>query len=198
VVADYTEADTLIVQLIDEDNLSSLQLEKRRLEEELKEKAGQWTKLRLSLELLRRARDRFQQERQPGVIKHSEAFMSDVTGGRYKSLYSPIGEQTLTITEASRAQKSPDQLSRGTREQLFLSLRFGLIKEYSEHSAALPVIVDEVLVNFDPDRAKRSCSAFANLSETNQVIVFTCHPELVDLFKTESDECQVIDISSGS
>lgn len=197
-VADYTEADTLIAQLIDEDNLSSLQLEKRRLEEELKEKAGQWTKLRLSLELLRRARDRFQQERQPGVIKHSEAFMSDVTGGRYKSLYSPIGEQTLTITEASRAQKSPDQLSRGTREQLFLSLRFGLIKEYNEHSAALPVIVDEVLVNFDPDRAKRSCSAFANLSETNQVIVFTCHPEMVDLFKTESDECQVIDISSGS
>ena len=86
--------------------------------------------------------------------------------------------------------KQPSELSRGTREQLFLSLRFGLIRELGERTEPLPVVVDEVLVNFDPDRALRAAIAFTELSKTNQVLVFTCHPTVVELFRnaaTESD-----------
>ena len=77
---------------------------------------------------------------------------------------------------------SPRELSRGTREQLYLALRFGLVREFGEHAERLPVVVDEVLVNFDPERARLAAEAFATLAETNQVLVFTCHPETVDLF----------------
>jgi uncharacterized protein YhaN len=41
------------------------------------------------------------------------------------------------------------------------------------------VIVDDVLVNFDPERAARAAEAFALLAQTHQVLVFTCHPTTV-------------------
>jgi uncharacterized protein YhaN len=85
-------------------------------------------------------------------------------------------------------------LSRGTREQLYLSLRFGLIREFGERTERLPVVVDEVLVNFDPKRAGRAARAFAELANTNQVLVFTCQPETVALFTDVASETQVIQI----
>ena len=86
------------------------------------------------------------------------------------------------MTDASGRDRRPDELSRGTREQLYLALRFGLIREFGEHAERLPVVVDEALVNFDPERAGLAAGAFARLSETNQVLVFTCHRTTAETF----------------
>jgi len=87
-------------------------------------------------------------------------------------------------------------LSRGTREQLYLSLRFGLIREFGERTERLPVVVDEVLVNFDPKRAGRAARAFAELANTNQVLVFTCHPEIVQQFQEACADAQIYKLES--
>jgi len=100
------------------------------------------------------------------------------------------------VAEPNGAEKSPLDLSRGTREQLYLALRFGLIREFGERAEPLPVIVDEILVNFDPERTKRAAEAFAKLSETNQVLVFTCHPTMVDTFRCAYPHAQVIEVDS--
>ena len=55
-------------------------------------------------------------------------------------------------------------------------------------------MVDEALVNFDPERARLAAEAFAQLSETNQVLVFTCHPSTAEMF-ADAAGAQVIDIS---
>ena len=193
-IEDRAEANLQIEQMIDEDELSNLQVTRSQLQEQLSVSAMTWARFKLADQMLRRGRDKFQQERQPGVVRHAQEFFANVTDGRYPTLYAPIGEQTIAVMEKSGSQKQPDQLSRGTREQLYLSLRFGLIKEYGEHSEALPVIVDEVLVNFDPERARRACAAFAELSKTNQILVFTCHPEMVESFLETASDTQVIDI----
>ena len=57
-----------------------------------------------------------------------------------------------------------------------------MILEMGQRSERLPVIVDEALVNFDPDRGTRAAGSFIELSQTNQVLVFTCHPQIVDWF----------------
>ena len=103
-------------------------------------------------------------------------------------MYAPLGEQTVAVMDADRQSKQPSELSRGTREQLFLALRFGLIRELGQRTEPLPVIVDEVLVNFDPARALRAAAAFTELSDTNQVLVFTCHPTVVEMFCEASSE----------
>ena len=142
--------DTELAQLTGEEESSALRIRRSALEEQLREHAREWSRLTIAETLLEKTRQKFEQERQPSVIRHAQDFFSGVTGQRYQRLYAPIGEQTITVTDATGSGKQPAELSRGTREQLYLALRFGLIREFGEHAERLPVVVDEALVNFRP------------------------------------------------
>ena len=58
-------------------------------------------------------------------------------------------------TEGGEVRR-PEELSRGTAEQLYLALRFGLIEEFARHAEPLPVVMDDILVNFDEARTERA------------------------------------------
>ena len=173
---------TMLDGLASEEDSSRLRLERHRLSEELQEHARDWAVRAIAESLIRQAQSKFEQERQPDVIRHAERFFRDVTDGAYQTVFSPLGSSEINVVDAAGNPRTPQELSRGTREQLFLSLRFGLILEMGQHSERLPVIVDEALVNFDPNRGTKAAGSFIELSETNQVLVFTCHPQIVDWF----------------
>ena len=170
-------------RLIGEEQSSGWRMQRHLLLEQIRGHAREWVVRTLVQQLLETAQNKFEKERQPGVVRHAERFFDGITGGRYPQVYAPLGERTIIVTEDAGHRKSPDQLSRGTREQLFLSLRFGLIRELGQRTEPLPVVVDEVLVNFDPERALRAARAFVELSRTNQILVFTCHPSMVEFFQ---------------
>ena len=66
-----------------------------------------------------------------------------------------------------------------------------------EETERLPVVVDEVLVNFDLDRARcAAAAAFVELSRSNQVLVLTCHQWIVELFRSAAPDAAVIDLSA--
>ena len=174
--------------LAGEEKSSALRARRWVLLEQIRDHAREWTKLTIARNLLIEARGKFERERQPGVIRHAAAFFSEITGGRYGQVYAPLGEQTITVTDANGATKTPAELSRGTREQLFLSLRFGLIRDMGERTEPLPVVVDEALVNFDTERALRAAHMFVEVAQTNQVLVFTCQPSMIDLFQNAARE----------
>ena len=173
---------TTLEGLASEEDSSRLRLERHRLTEELQGHARDWAVRTIAESLIRRAQSKFEKERQPDVIRHAERFFLDVTDGAYQSVFSPLGSSEINVMDAAGNIKTPQQLSRGTREQLFLALRFGLILELGQRSERLPVIVDEALVNFDPARGTRAAGSFIELSEINQVLVFTCHPQIVEWF----------------
>ena len=187
--------DNELAQLTSEEESSALRILRSSLLEQLREHAREWSRLTIAESLLEKTRQKFERERQPSVIRHAQDFFTKVTGERYIRLYASIGGNTLTVTESNGASRQPNELSRGTREQLYLALRFGLIREFGEHAERLPVVVDEALVNFDPERAHLAAESFAQLAKTNQVLIFTCHPTTVDLFSTVG--AQVVDISSN-
>ena len=174
--------------LASEEDSSRLRLERHRLSEELQEHARDWAVRAIAESLIRQAQSKFEQERQPDVIRHAERFFRDVTDDAYQTVFSPLGSSEINVMDAAGNVRTPQQLSRGTREQLFLALRFGLILEMGQHSERLPVIVDEALVNFDPTRGTKAAGSFIELSATNQVLVFTCHPQIVDWFVDAADE----------
>lgn len=190
---------TTLDGLASEEDSSRLRLERHRLSEELQGHARDWAVRAIAESLIRQAQSKFEQERQPDVIRHAERFFRDVTDGAYQTVFSPLGSSEINVTDATGNVRTPQQLSRGTREQLFLALRFGLILEMGQHSERLPVIVDEALVNFDPARGTKAAGSFIELSETNQVLVFTCHPQIVDWFvdaaaQREAEEPEVVGI----
>ena len=174
--------DNELAQLTGEEESSALRTRRNTLLEQLQEQAREWSRLTIAESLLEKTRHKFERERQPSVIRHAQEFFSTVTGQRYTGLYAPLGEQTISVTDATGGNRQPSELSRGTREQLYLALRFGLIREFGEHAERLPVVVDEALVNFDPERAHLAAESFAGLSKTNQVLVFTCHPATAETF----------------
>ena len=67
-------------------------------------------------------------------------------------------------------------MSRGVREQLFLSLRLALAAYYARRGAPLPLILDDVLVNFDMERAKAAGQVLRDFAAAgHQMLIFTCH-----------------------
>ena len=173
---------TTLDALASDEDSSRLRPERHRLSEELQGHARDWAVRAIAESLIRQAQSKFEQERQPDVIRHAERFFRAVTDGAYQTVFSPLGSSEINVMDAAGNVRVPQQLSRGSREQLFLALRFGLILEMGQHSERLPVIVDEALVNFDPTRGTKAARSFIELSETNQVLVFTCHPQIVDWF----------------
>jgi uncharacterized protein YhaN len=93
--------------------------------------------------------------------------------------------------------KSADQLSRGTAEQLYLSLRFGFVNEFVTHSEPLPLVFDDILVNFDPRRARAAAEAILELAEAQQILFFTCQPSIADLFQQIDSEVSTFKVKDG-
>jgi uncharacterized protein YhaN len=131
----------------------------------------------LAVRLIDRARERFERERQPEVVRTAGRVFSVMTGGRYTDVRVPLDGSGISVVTAAGDVRSTDRLSRGTAEQLYLALRVGLIKSLGTTGAALPVLMDDVVVNFDPERRAGAVAAVAELAAMRQVLFFTCHPE---------------------
>ena len=138
----------------------------------------------IARDIFERTREEFQQERQSTLMQSASRYLSDLTLGRYTAVRAVIGEkeQDLKIVEGEAHTKRANELSRGTAEQLFLAMRFALIKEYARKAEAMPVVLDEILVNFDPERATAACRVIMDLSEHFQILFLTCHPETIAIF----------------
>ncbi|MFC1533473.1 AAA family ATPase [Thermodesulfobacteriota bacterium] len=183
--------------LVDDERVSDLRAEEEGLKEELKVLAEDWITIRLAKSLIRMARERYEKERQPEVISEAGRFFNRMTLGKYSSIVSPVGENRIEVVDQDNSRKGIEHLSRGTAEQLYLSLRFGFIREFTKRSNPLPVIMDEILVNFDLHRAKATVKGIIELSRELQVLFFTCHPYMVELFREADPDIPVLEISGG-
>ena len=75
-------------------------------------------------------------------------------------------------------------MSRGTREQLYFAMRLGLIQVSETKSEPMPVVMDDILVNFDDDRRPAAIEGLAEFSADRQVIVLTCHKNTFDIYES--------------
>ncbi|SDO29806.1 Uncharacterized protein YhaN [Paenibacillus sp. yr247] len=129
--------------------------------------------------LMKKARDVYEQERQPGVLLRASDYLAKMTNGAFTQVKAPFGEQRLVAIRANGQSVDTSQLSRGTAEQLYLSMRFALVEEYAG-KAILPLVMDDILVNFDEERMESCLRILADLSSRHQVLLFTCHGHVRD------------------
>lgn len=158
-----------------------LHLEEAGLEERLAETTDRYLVLAAASRLLEQAQERYQRERQPEVVRSASRHFATMTGGRYTGLTVPLGEGRIEVFDTRAEARTSDVLSRGTAEQLYLAVRLGLIEQLGEVGAGLPVLMDDVLVNFDPGRRRGAAEAIARVASERQVVFFTCHPDTADL-----------------
>jgi uncharacterized protein YhaN len=138
-----------------------------------------WAVVTLCRTLLDETRKVYENDRQPEVLRHASRFFKTMSEGRYTRVIAPLDGTELQVERHDGVRLLPQLLSRGTAEQLYLSMRFALLRDYAGHTDPLPVVFDDVFVNFDPQRTKSTLHAVAELTETHQVLLFTCHPHVL-------------------
>lgn len=174
-------------QMETEDKVARLHARIDELTERIREEARQWSVLTVARSLLDQTREEFQEQRQPSLLQTASGYFSKMTLGRYSGVRAVIGEERFEAIAADGRSVPPEHLSRGAAEQLWLSIRFALIDEYGTRSR-LPVVLDDLLVNFDPQRARAACSAITALAERQQVIFLTCQPSAVAMLEAAAAE----------
>ncbi|MDR2821278.1 MAG: AAA family ATPase [Desulfovibrio sp.] len=185
------------------DELSELRQQEANLQENLQRMYLDWCRHALARELITQAKQVFQQERQPHVIRDASKIFENITGGRWRGISVSLDDAGLYVLPGQGEALPPEALSRGTQEQVYLALRLAHIKNHAVQACALPLIMDEVLVNFDRDRAKRTAKAFVRLTEggehpAHQLLYFTCHPHTVDILRAVAPEAVLFTIEDGN
>ena len=132
--------------------------------------------------LLNTAVDRFEKENQPEMITTVSRLLNEMTAGKYIEFdRMGGGKQNIMIRRYDGVERTPEQLSTGTREQLYLAIRIAYVLHYCGKNEPLPIVIDDVLVNFDGQRARQTLKTLAGLSASAQVLFFTCHTHIVEM-----------------
>ena len=68
-----------------------------------------------------------------------------------------------------------DLLSTGTQDVLAIALRLAFAREFLGEEKSF-IMLDDPLVDLDPERQARTSEVIQSFSKDHQVILFTCHP----------------------
>ena len=177
------ELSSEMKHLAEDDRLTIAQLELGCIERKIEAASRRWQTLGMATFLLEEVCGNVERERQPETLREASSFLSQLTDGKYVRIWTPLGRNQLKIDDTSGESLPLEVLSRGTREAVFIALRLSLAAAYSRRGVMLPLVLDDVLVNFDRDRAMhaaRTLQTFAELG--HQVMMFTCHDHIVEIF----------------
>jgi uncharacterized protein YhaN len=136
--------------------------------------------------LLQRAVERLREAGDGGLVRRIGEVFTRITGGAYAGVTADEddeGTPFLIAIEADRTTtKRVEQLSEGTRDQLFVALRLVMLEDYACKAPALPFIADDLLQTFDDyGRTANALAALADLATHVQVIVLSHQRQLIDV-----------------
>ena len=179
--------------LSEDASLATQQLELACVERKIESEVKRWKTLALASFLLEDVCATFERERQPETLREASDFLVQLTNGKYQRIWTRLGTNQLHVDDHAGRTIEIDRLSRGTREAVFIALRLSLTAVYARRGVTLPLVLDDVLVNFDGDRAAhaaKTLDAFAKRG--HQVLMFTCHRHIVEIFQSIGVETRVM------
>ncbi len=169
-------------QLEDDGEASWLRQQIATTEAEIEGLARDWARIAILETAVQKSRQVFENERQPAVMQRAEAYFAEMTGGRYGRVRALMdGKASLEVEGVNGHRLRPEQLSRGTQEQLYLAMRLAWIEAMGDREEhAMPLLFDDILVNFDPERTHRTLQVLNEVAKNRQVMMWTCHPHIAE------------------
>lgn len=167
-----------------------------------------WARLRLAHALLDSAMRRFRERAQAPMLGVASRLFATMTGGRYTRLRvdDTDGRPVLLAERAAPAQATSalaarpeligvEAMSEGTADQLYLALRLAALNlrqgtfqgEGQGAGAVMPLVLDDVLMTSDDERAVCVLQALADHARSGQVLLFTHHRHLIELARAWLD-----------
>lgn len=142
-----------------------------------------YARLKLAGAVVSRVVQAYRERHQGPVLRRAGEIFSQITLGSFRGLVTDYEDdrQILLGQRQDGSRVGMAGQSQGTRDQLFLALRIAAIEEHLRQREPVPVVVDDLLVQFDDDRAAKTLAVLAALAERTQVLFFTHHRHLCEI-----------------
>ncbi len=187
-------------QVLKEMDGSSRAAEAAEQAEELKARLAvdveEYARLRLAVVVLHEAIDRYRQRSQGPVLDRASGLFAQLTLGSFKGLKVDYDDHDQAVLRAVRPGGTETVditgLSEGSADQLYLALRLASLEAHLESHGPIPLVVDDILIQFDDDRATAALQALAELSRRTQIVLFSHHEHVCRLAQACVDPGQLI------
>ena len=136
----------------------------------------QYVRLRLAGRVLRDEIERFRREHRDPILARATGYFATLTRGSFVAVETDFDDEDQPVLVGVRPtgeRLRVEAMSTGTRDQLYLALRLATLDHYLDGSEPLPFIVDDILVQFDHERARATLATLEDFSAKTQVILFT-------------------------
>jgi len=140
--------------------------------EEVRQLLRRHLKLRLAHDSLGRAMSIFSERFSAPLLERGSVLFRELTRGLYQRLRVDARDRTLEVLSDDRVLNVED-LSRGARAQLYFALRVASLEEYFKKHPPIPLVFDDLLVDFDDERAAAALEILGELAQRTQVLYFT-------------------------
>ena len=153
----------------------------------------EWQVLAASSTMLEVIRESYESKRQPETLKEASGFLAKLTEGTYVRIWTKLIGEELLVDSKDGETISVDKLSRGTREAVYLSLRLALVGAYARRGSVVPMVLDDVLVNFDGRRIQAAAEVLCEFSKQgHQILMFTCHDHIREVFHSLAADVRIL------
>lgn len=180
---DYRKAEDAVEAVGGDDAVARLEEQRQTLLLEIEDGARRHLRQRLGLLAVDAALRNYRDTHRSGMLERASEAFRIMSRDRYSGLAAqPDGtREVLVALAAGGGSKQADQLSDGTRAQLYLALRVAGYHEFARNNGPVPFIADDIMESFDDDRTAEAFGLLAEMSKTGQVIYLTHHAHLCDI-----------------
>ncbi|MDH5559434.1 MAG: AAA family ATPase [Deltaproteobacteria bacterium] len=165
-------------------------LEIQSLGAQIIELVSQYQKYHLSWYLLKKEIEDYRKKSQSPVIKEASRFFKDLTLDSFVALETDFNSNDMPVFAGVRQNGQKvlaEGMSDGTLDQLYLALRLSSLLYYLKEGESLPLVLDDILINFDDLRSKAAFKLLGKISKRNQILYFTHHPHLRNIAEKNLD-----------
>ena len=178
------QENTYLKQMNGDSRAAESGQEAEDLRARIKFEVEQYARLRLASAVLRDGIERYREKAHGPVVERASSLFAALTLGSFTGLkvdYDHRDEQVLMGVRGDGSSLGVGGMSLGTADQLYLALRLATLDLFLDGREPLPLIVDDILIQFDDARASATLKILAGLAERTQVLVFTHHEHLCEL-----------------
>lgn len=168
---------------------TTLRFERNQIEAEVKAVAADWFAAEWAAQTVEKIRANYERNCQPAKLAAAARYLERLSCGKYRNIWTPLGKRHLRVDDDRHNSLVVEHLSNGTREQLFLAIRMALLDDFAEQGIRLPMVLDDVFVNFDQTRTEAAVDELIDFArQGHQVLFFTCHLHLAQMFESKGVE----------
>jgi uncharacterized protein YhaN len=137
--------------------------------------------LQLAAEALRTISRRRQETLAPQLNRAVEQRFLRLCAGRYQEVRIDPDFRLAVREPGSGELRSSESLSRGTQDQLYFALRFGILDLVANPDEPAPCFLDEPFAAYDRVRLLEAFAILDEEAQRRQLFLFTCREDLRDL-----------------